>query len=117
MVQPAVQVLPLFLRRFALSSGADRLCGCGLPAAETARISSAQSCCGFGLPPGLQRQLAEVAGGEPRLLEAVPRGPSGCDRPQPDATASQGSRAPRARSCKQQLGSGPKVLLRRCLTL
>ena len=44
------------------------MCGCGLPAATTARISSAQSCCGFGLSPGLQRQ-SRKAGGESRLLE------------------------------------------------
>src|SRR5207248_4153165 len=52
-----------------------------------------------------------------RLLEAVPRDPPGYDRPEPDSAANQGSKAPRARSCKQQLGSGSKILRRRCLAV
>ena len=41
---------------------------------------------------------------------AVSREPPGYDRPEPDSAANQGSSPPRARSCKQPLGSGPKVL-------
>jgi hypothetical protein len=59
----------------------------------------------------------EVAGRESRLLGAVPPNASRYHRPEPDSSANQGPKTPRARSCKQQLGSGLKVLRGRGLAV
>src|SRR5580698_8004278 len=78
-----------------------------MPKATPLRLPSAEDRFRSGVPAGLLGESAEVARGEPGVLEEIPSGPPSAGGTESPTTALAGPKVAAGESCKQHLGSMP----------
>src|SRR5947207_1403258 len=78
-----------------------------MPEPTPLRLSSAEDRFRSGVSAGLLGESAEVARGEPRVLEEISSGPPSAGGTQSSTTALAGPQSAAEESCKQHLGSLP----------
>src|SRR6516225_7038907 len=80
-----------------------------MPEPTPLRLSSAEDRLRSGVSAGLLGESAEVARGEPGLLEEISPGPPRAGGAKSPETALAGRKTAAGESCKQQLGSLPST--------